>query len=101
MPIHWDGVLLHAMSGSEVSRLRTEFRPRLREPINKSPLESRGPTLLSNHVEFSSFRLVRWKELATESDGKAFGNVKSLLAQQYRRINRERALRWNPRRQQT
>jgi hypothetical protein len=27
MPIHWDGVLLHAMSGTELSRVRTELEP--------------------------------------------------------------------------
>jgi hypothetical protein len=53
MPIHVDGVLLHAMPDSELSRVRTEFRLRLLEPINKSPLESRGPTLLCNQVESS------------------------------------------------
>jgi hypothetical protein len=30
------------MSGTELSRVRTEFRLRLLEPINKSPLESNG-----------------------------------------------------------
>jgi len=38
------------MSGSEPSRVRTEFRLRLPEPINKSLLKSRGPTLLCNQV---------------------------------------------------
>ena len=52
MPIQVRGVLVHAMSGTELSRVRTEFRLRLPEPINKSPLESRGPTLLCNHVVF-------------------------------------------------
>jgi hypothetical protein len=42
MPIQVRGVLVHAMSGTELSRVRTEFRLRLPEPINKSPLESRG-----------------------------------------------------------
>ena len=51
MPIQVHGVLVHAMSGTELSRVRTEFRLRLPEPINKRPLESRGPTLLCNHVE--------------------------------------------------
>jgi hypothetical protein len=46
------GVLMHAMSGTELSRVRTEFRLRLPERINKGPLESRGPTLLSNHLEY-------------------------------------------------
>jgi hypothetical protein len=50
MPIQVRGVLVHAMSGTELSRVRTEFRLRLPEPINKSPLESRGPTLLCNQV---------------------------------------------------
>jgi hypothetical protein len=42
MPVQVYGVLVHAMSGTELSRVRTEFRLRLPEPINKSPLESRG-----------------------------------------------------------
>jgi hypothetical protein len=53
MPIQVRGVLVHAMSGTELSRVRTEFRLRLPEPINKSSLESRGPTLLCNQVEGS------------------------------------------------
>jgi hypothetical protein len=43
------------MSGTELSRVRTEFRLRLPEPINKSPLESRGPKLLCNHVVLRNF----------------------------------------------
>ena len=57
MPIQVRGVLVHAMSGTELSRVRTEFRLRLPEPINKSPLESRGPTLLCNHVGFAQTHL--------------------------------------------
>jgi hypothetical protein len=41
-PIQVDGVLVHAMSGTELSRVRTEFRLRLPEPLHKRPLESRG-----------------------------------------------------------
>jgi len=52
MPIQVRGVLVHAMSGTELSRVRTEFRLRLLEPINESPAESRGPTLLCNQVKF-------------------------------------------------
>jgi hypothetical protein len=52
MLIQVRGVLVHVMSGTELSRVRTEFRLRLPEPINKSPLESRGPTLLCNQVKF-------------------------------------------------
>ena len=39
MPHQVDGVLVRAMSGTELSRVRTEFRLRLPEPINKSPLD--------------------------------------------------------------
>jgi hypothetical protein len=53
MPNQVRGVLVHAMSGTELSRVRTEFRLRLPEPINKSSLESRGPTLLCNHVDLA------------------------------------------------
>jgi hypothetical protein len=49
MPMQVHGVLVHAMSGSGLSRVRTEFRLPLPEPINKSPLEPRGPTLICNH----------------------------------------------------
>jgi len=52
MPHQVDGAFVRAMSGTELSRVRTEFRLRLPEPINKSPLESRGPTLLCNQVPF-------------------------------------------------
>jgi hypothetical protein len=34
MPIQVHGVLVRAMSGTELSRVRTEFRLRLPEPIN-------------------------------------------------------------------
>jgi hypothetical protein len=57
MPIQVRGVLVHAMSGTELSRVRTEFRLRLPEPINKSSLESRGPTLLCNQVVLGRFHL--------------------------------------------
>jgi hypothetical protein len=40
------GVLVHAMSGTELSRVRTEFRLRLPEPINKRPLESSGADIV-------------------------------------------------------
>jgi hypothetical protein len=50
MPHQVDGAFVHAMSGTELSRVRTEFRLRLPEPINQSLLESRGPTLLCNQV---------------------------------------------------
>jgi hypothetical protein len=37
MPIQVDGVLANAMSGTELSRVRTEFRLRLPEPITPNP----------------------------------------------------------------
>jgi hypothetical protein len=49
MPIHVDDA--RAMSGTELSRVRTEFRLRPPERINQNPLESRGPTLLCNDVD--------------------------------------------------
>jgi hypothetical protein len=55
MPIQVHGVIIYAMSGTELSRVQTEFRLRLPEPINKSPLESSGPTLLCNHWRRASF----------------------------------------------
>jgi hypothetical protein len=45
-----DGALVHPMSGTELSHVRTEFRLRPPEPINRSLLESRGPTSLCNQV---------------------------------------------------
>ena len=50
MPIQVHGVLVHRMSGTELSRERTEFRLRLPEPININPLELRRPTLLCDQV---------------------------------------------------
>jgi hypothetical protein len=58
MPMQVHGVLVHAMSGSELSRVRTEFRLPLPEPINKSPLEPRGPTLICNQVTAAGWKRV-------------------------------------------
>ena len=52
MPHQVDGALVRAMSGTGLSRVRTEFRLHPPEPINKSPLESRGPTLLCNQIKY-------------------------------------------------
>jgi len=52
MPIQVRGVPVHAMSGTELSRVRTEFRLRLPEPINKSPLESRGADIVMQSLGF-------------------------------------------------
>ena len=51
MPYQVDDAVLHAMSGTELSRVRTEFRLRLPEPINKSPLESRGADIVMQSLE--------------------------------------------------
>jgi hypothetical protein len=56
MPNQLHGVLVHAMSGTELSRVRTEFRLHLPEPINKSPLELRGATLLCNQLTYNKNR---------------------------------------------
>jgi hypothetical protein len=56
MPIQMDSVLVRAMSGTGLSRVRTEFRLRLPEPINQSLLESRGPTLLCNQMPYQDPR---------------------------------------------
>jgi hypothetical protein len=60
MPIQVRGVLVHAMSGTELSRVRTEIRLRLPEPINKSPLESRGADIVMQSSAFGSIPLVRF-----------------------------------------
>jgi hypothetical protein len=52
MPHQVDDALVHAMSGNELSCVRTEFRPHPPEPINQCLLESRGPTLLCNQMLF-------------------------------------------------
>jgi hypothetical protein len=46
MPIQVRGVSVHAMPSIELSRVRTEFRLRFPEPINKSPLESSGADIV-------------------------------------------------------
>ena len=53
MPIQVRGVLGHAMSGTELSGVGTEFRLRPPEPIKQSH-SSREPTLLCNQVDFIS-----------------------------------------------
>jgi hypothetical protein len=45
------------MSGTELSRVRTEFRLRPPEPINQSHSSRAGPTLLCNHVVLGRFHL--------------------------------------------
>ena len=60
MPNQVDGVLVRAMSGTELSRVRTEFRLRPPEPINQSPLESRGRHCYAikwNPADFPEVRL--------------------------------------------
>jgi hypothetical protein len=54
MLIQVRGVSVHAMPSIELSRVRTEFRLRLPEPINKSPLESSGADIV---MQSTGFRL--------------------------------------------
>jgi hypothetical protein len=46
MPIQVDGALVHAMSGYELSRVRTELRLLPPEPINQTLLASRGADIV-------------------------------------------------------
>ena len=64
MPNQVDGAFLHAMSGTELSRVRTEFRLRPLEGINQSLLESRGPTLLCNQVGVRGVSSEDWQHRA-------------------------------------
>ena len=48
MPNHVDGVLVRAMSGIELSRVRTEFRLHPPEPINQSLPDSRGRIVMQS-----------------------------------------------------
>jgi hypothetical protein len=57
MPIQVRGVLVHARSGTELSRVRTEFRLRLPEPINKSPLASSGADIVMQSRPDQRFQL--------------------------------------------
>jgi hypothetical protein len=52
MPNQVDGALVRAMSGTELSRVRTEFRLRPPEPINQSLLESRGADIVMQSSGF-------------------------------------------------
>jgi hypothetical protein len=51
------------MSGTELSRVRTEFRLPLLEPINKSPLESNGAGVVMQSLRTRDV----WQ--GTDSDG--------------------------------
>ena len=52
MLIQVRGVLVHAMSCTELSRVRTEFRLLPPEPINRSPLESSGADIVMQSSKF-------------------------------------------------
>jgi hypothetical protein len=49
-----DDALLHAMSGTELSRVRTEPRLLLPEPINQSLLASRGADIVMQSSRFAA-----------------------------------------------
>jgi hypothetical protein len=64
MPHQVDDALLHAMSGTELSRVRTELRLLPPEPINEGPLESRAADIVmqsSGHLRACTSRLDRAK----------------------------------------
>src|SRR5215469_17793905 len=48
MPYQVDGALVHAMSGNELSRVRTEFRLHPPEPIKRCLLESRADIVMQS-----------------------------------------------------
>jgi hypothetical protein len=52
MPYQVHGALLHAMSGTELSRVRTELRLRPPEPINQSLLVSRWADIVMQSSAF-------------------------------------------------
>jgi hypothetical protein len=54
---------VRAMSGTELSRVRTEFRLRLLEPINKSPLESSRADIVMQSSGFDRNSLARLRRL--------------------------------------
>src|SRR5882672_8169961 len=64
-----DDALLHAMSATELSRVRTELQLLLPKAINKSLITSRGPTLLCNHVNRARCVFVRFEGVALEPAG--------------------------------
>jgi hypothetical protein len=55
MPHQVDDALLHAMSGTELSRVRTELRLLPREPIKQVCSRRGGPALLCNQVPYHYF----------------------------------------------
>jgi hypothetical protein len=96
MLIQVRGVSVHAMSGIELSRVRTEFRLRLPEPINKRPLESSGADIVMQSCEV----LVR--DLASYATNQALTREASHVSQlgspdpaapEHRLLSREARLR--------
>ena len=52
MPHQVDDAIVHAMSGTELSRVRTELRLLLPEPINQPLLASRGTDIVMQSSGF-------------------------------------------------
>ena len=59
MPFQVDGAILHAMSGTELSRVRTELRLLLHEHINQRLLASRAADIVMQSSEIGSILNVR------------------------------------------
>jgi len=60
-----DDALLHAMSGTELSRVRTELRLLPREPNNQRLLASRGADIVMQSSGFQTPQLPSYRVLDT------------------------------------
>jgi len=67
MPYQVDDAVRHAMSGTELSRVRTELRLLLREHINQRLLASRATDIVMQSSAFGRIPLVR-SELAKQRE---------------------------------
>ena len=64
MPHQVHGVLLRVMSGTELSRVRTELRLLLPEPISQRLLASRGADIVMQSSGFELARCITWSKQA-------------------------------------
>jgi hypothetical protein len=62
MPYQVDGAVRHAMSGTELSRVRTELRLLLREHINQRLLASRTADIVMQSSELNLTAAISWGE---------------------------------------
>ena len=64
-----DGALVHATSGNELSRVRTEFR--LHPPYQAMPTRSREPTLLCKSSSSQAFLFLHLKPCRSSTMARA------------------------------